>query len=46
MLRSEAEHCRKLAKAVNDRRSIDALNLTAREFDEEADRMEAEAAAR
>jgi hypothetical protein len=40
-LRERAAHCRKLAKAVNDGRSIDALHLTAREFDEEAERVEA-----
>jgi len=44
-LRAEAAHCRKLATAVNDRRSIDALNRTARDYDHEADRIEAEDAA-
>jgi len=44
-LRAEAEHCRKLATAVNDRRSIEALNRTARDYDHEADRIEAEDAA-
>ena len=39
-LRAEADHCRRLATAVNDRRSIEALNRSAREFDQEADRIE------
>jgi hypothetical protein len=40
ILRKHAEQCRKLAKSVNDQRSIDALYRTAREYDEEAERVE------
>ena len=39
-LRVQAAHCRKLAKAINDRRSIDALHLTARQFEEQAERLD------
>jgi hypothetical protein len=41
-LRWNAEHCRRLARSVNDERSINALQQTAREFDTEADRLESE----
>jgi hypothetical protein len=40
-LRRRAAHCRVLAKAISDRRSIDALHLTAREFEEQAERADA-----
>jgi len=40
-LRQQAAHCRMLAKAISDRRSVDALHLTAREFDQQAERLEA-----
>lgn len=45
ILRDHAEQCRKLAKSVNDQRSIDALIRTARDYDAEAERIEAAAAA-
>ena len=44
-LRKNADHCRWLAKAVSDRQTIDALRQTARDFDAEAERMEAEESA-
>jgi hypothetical protein len=39
-LREHAEQCRRLATAFNDRRAIEALERTAREYDAEADRAE------
>jgi hypothetical protein len=41
-LREDAARCRRLSNSLSDRRAIDALELTAREFDAEADRLEAE----
>jgi len=45
-LRAKAEHCRMLATHMSNQRSIDALKQTAREFDADADRFEAERGAR
>lgn len=40
--RADAARCRRLVNSVTDRRTIDSLELSAREFDAEADRIEAE----
>ncbi len=45
-LRAQAEHCRVLASHMNDKRSIDALKQTAREYDDDATRIETAAAAK
>lgn len=39
-LRAQAEQCRRLARHTNDRTAIDALQLTARELEAEAERLE------
>ena len=39
-LRGDAKHCRKLARAFDDKPLVDALNQTADGFDAEADRLE------
>jgi len=39
-LRADAARCRRLCTGFSDKRTIDALELTAREFDAEADRLE------
>jgi hypothetical protein len=41
-LRADAARCRRMVMAISDRRTIDSLEQSAREFDAEADRMEAE----
>jgi len=41
-LRAEAARCRRLGTSMSDQRAIDALEQTAREFDAEAARIEAE----
>lgn len=41
-LRADAARCRRLSNSMYDKRAIEALQLTAREFDAEADRLEAE----
>jgi hypothetical protein len=45
-LRADAARCRRLGNSMFDKRAIDALELTAREFEAEADRLEAEDAAK
>lgn len=40
-LRRQAEHCRKLAKLLVDRDAVTELENFAREFDAEAERLEA-----
>jgi hypothetical protein len=40
-LRADAARCRRLSTAMSDKRTIEALELTAREFDAAADRLEA-----
>jgi len=40
-LRADAARCRRLITAFSDKAAVDALELTAREFDAEADRLEA-----
>ncbi len=41
-LREDAARCRRLANSITDQRTIDSLELSAREFDAEADRLEEE----
>jgi Flp pilus assembly CpaE family ATPase len=41
-LREDAARCRRLVNCVTDKRTIDSLEQSAREFDAEADRIEAE----
>jgi hypothetical protein len=43
-LRYDAEHCRRLARSFNDVQCADALRRTAAEFDDEADKLEKDAA--
>lgn len=38
-LRDQAEHCRRLALALNDDRTISALLAMAQEYDEKADEL-------
>jgi hypothetical protein len=39
-LRAHAERCRRLAKTVHDRKTVASLEQSAKEFDEEADKIE------
>jgi len=39
-LRDHAERCRRLAKSFNDEQAVAALDLTAVEYDDEADKLE------
>jgi len=41
-LRADAARCRRLVNSITDKRTIDSLELSAREFDAEAARLEAE----
>jgi Flp pilus assembly CpaE family ATPase len=41
-LREDAARCRRLVNCVMDRRTIDSLEQSARDFEAEADRLEAE----
>jgi hypothetical protein len=41
-LRADAARCRRLVGSVTDKRTIDSLEQSAREFDAEADRLEAQ----
>lgn len=41
-LREDAARCRRLVNCIADKQTIDSLEQSAREFDAEADRLEAE----